>query len=63
LNKTDFIDVILKNSNLNFDIDKLELYKKLILEENKKYNLTSFTDEEMYEKFFLNSIYPYLFIN
>lgn len=63
MNREKFSEIVSKLISTSIDMDKFDKYKDLLIEENKKYNLTSFTEEEIYEKFFLNSIYPYLYLD
>lgn len=59
MNKEQFIDEV-KKLGLNIDDDKLnklDTYKNLLLEYNKKFNLTAITeDEEIYLKHFYDSL-------
>lgn len=59
MNKEEFLDELHKlNINLTTnELDKLEKYYNLLVEENKKYNLTSITNkEDVYLKHFYDSL-------
>lgn len=59
MNKEQFINEVKKlNINLTDDmLEKLELYYQILVEENKKYNLTAITDKEsVYLKHFYDSL-------
>lgn len=62
MNKDEFIDEIkkiYKNIPVNF-FAQIEKYKAFLIQENKKYNLTNFANEQkIYSDYFLASIYPY----
>ena len=59
MNKEQFINE-LKKININISVDtlsKLEEYYQILVEENKKYNLTAITEEEqVYLKHFYDSL-------
>lgn len=59
MNKEQFIDELKKiNINISVDtLDKLDKYYHLLVEENKKYNLTAITEEQqVYLKHFYDSL-------
>lgn len=59
MNKQEFINEVLKlNINLTEEqLDQFEIYYKLLIEENAKYNLTAITNkEDVYLKHFYDSI-------
>ena len=56
MNKEEFINS-LKKLNINItqkDLEKLNLYYNILVEENKKYNLTTITEEPLLYLIFLN---------
>lgn len=63
MTKQDFIDA-LKKENIELtetQLQQFELYKELLLEWNQKMNLTAITkEEEIWEKHFYDSIYPFI---
>lgn len=65
MNQDGFINAI-KKSFKNIDKDffhQVENYKNFLLEENRKFNLTSFDEQQIYSHYFYESIIPYRMVD